>query len=487
MPELPEVETIKRVLEKWCVGKKVSKFYLFYDKLLENTNVNELNNLLVNQEIIEVRRRGKFILFIFKNDYVLISHLRMEGKWHYGFFSDNKLEEGITFDLKAKEEGNGHKHAHFLMEFSDGHLLIYEDFRKFGRIILDNVSKMSNHNPLNKLGLEPFDDNLTANYLINKFKKLNINIKQALLDQSIISGLGNIYVDEVLFLSGLLPTVKVKDIGDDLLSKLIENSKIVLTKAIELGGSTVSTYHFANDVDGKFQNELNVYGRQNEKCFKCDATIQKIFVQGRGTSFCPRCQKGLIKNAVIGVTGTIGAGKSFVSSLISQYGYKVLDADKITKNGQEINQELYNKIIKVFKDYLILNEDKTINRSQLRKIILDNEKLKIKLEEIVHPFVYRHILEEIVFNVGDKFVLDIPILFKSKINELCNLTILVTCDDEVRIKRLSKRNNMPIDEALKLGNSINHLNNHYDFTIDNSFNEENVKKELKDLFEIINK
>jgi formamidopyrimidine-DNA glycosylase len=142
---------------------------------------------------------------------------------------------------------------------------------------------------LSKLGKEPF--NMSGNDLFVKINKSNKPIKELILDQTNIAGLGNIYADEVLFLSNINPLVKGKDLNVNKCKEIVENSVIVLNKAIEAGGSTIRSYHSGNNVDGKFQNELNVYGKKGEKCPKCRSIIEKTVVGGRGTHYCPSCQK----------------------------------------------------------------------------------------------------------------------------------------------------------------------------------------------------
>ena len=142
---------------------------------------------------------------------------------------------------------------------------------------------------LAKLGKEPF--NITKEELYDKIKKSNKPIKELILDQTNMAGLGNIYADEVLFLSKLNPLKKGKDITIEECKVVIDNSIIVLNKAIKAGGSTIRSYHSGNNVDGRFQNELNVYGKKGEKCMLCSTPIEKIFVGGRGTHYCPKCQK----------------------------------------------------------------------------------------------------------------------------------------------------------------------------------------------------
>ena len=447
MPELPEVETVRRVLESWCLNKKIKKVYVYYSPIVNNVSCEELNLKLVNQDILKVDRKGKFLIFRL-NDYSLVSHLRMEGKWHYGHFKDNNsINDGIIFDPLDKISKDS-KHVHFAIEFSDGHLLMYHDVRKFGRIEIFNKDECYTKEPLTRLGYEPFDSLITPSYLVDKLSKFKGTIKEALLDQSIMSGLGNIYCDEVLFATNLLPSILAKEINLNKAEQLIKESIRILNKAIELGGSTIKSYHAANSVDGKFQNVLQVYGREKQNCLVCNSLIFKTRLGGRGTHFCPSCQKSFIKNRVVGVTGFIGSGKSTVCKEFEKHGYEILDADKITFEAQRKNQYLYNKMLKIFKNYDILDNNLDLNRSLIRSIIINDNNLDRKLKELVHEYVYNYIFEELFKNPNKKYVLDVPLLFESHINEICDKIILVECDDDVLISRLKNRNTMSIEDAL---------------------------------------
>ena len=292
MPELPEVETVRRVLKSWIIGKRIKQVRVRYAPIFDNANEEKVNEILANQTVLDVERYGKFLVFVFERN-VVVSHLRMEGKYHFGV-------EGKDFDLESLEA----KHMHVLFDYTDGTSLIFLDVRKFGRMQLLDKSNYLNMPPLNKLGLEPNSiENIEGFHkLITKSRQ---TIKQALLDQSIIAGLGNIYVDETLFLSKLNPKMKANLITLNDAKNLVMNSRIVLDKAIKLGGSTIKSYHSGNGVDGLFQNELLMYGKENTPCVNCGTNIVKTFVGGRGTCFCPNCQMYIPtkKIRVIGITG----------------------------------------------------------------------------------------------------------------------------------------------------------------------------------------
>ena len=271
MPELPEVETVKNQLKKRLVGCKIVDVKVCYDGIIEYPSVDLFKKKIINQEFIDVKRRGKWLLFKL-NNYYLLSHLRMEGK--YNFHSKKDIIS---------------KHEHVIFSLDNGLELRYHDTRKFGKMHLIEKDKINEIGPLIKLGLEPWDDNLDVNYLKEKYRKKRLPIKSVLLDQEIIVGIGNIYADEVLYLSGINPYKKAFMLSDRELNNIINNTKIILEKSIKLGGTTIHSYASVDGIDGKFQNELLVHGI--DKCFKCHNKITKEFINGRGTYYCSKCQK----------------------------------------------------------------------------------------------------------------------------------------------------------------------------------------------------
>lgn len=268
MPELPEVETVKEGLKKHLLGRKILDVKIYYKGIIAYPEVEEFIKNISNRRVQDIKRRGKFILFDLDN-YYLISHLRMEGK----YFIRDKLDVG--------------KHDHIAFKLDNDKYLIYNDTRKFGKMYLIKMDDDVN-SPLNKLGLEPWDSSLNIKYLKDKLNK-NIPIKTLLLDQSIIVGIGNIYADEILFLSSINPHKKGKDLNDIELENIINNTKVVLEDAIKMGGTTIRSYSSVNGVHGLFQQELLVHNQNI--CKKCNAKIIKEKIGGRGTYYCPNCQK----------------------------------------------------------------------------------------------------------------------------------------------------------------------------------------------------
>lgn len=273
MPELPEVETVKNTLKRLVLNRTITNVKVRYNNIIEYPTSTEFVEKIRNEKINDIHRRGKWLVFELDN-YYLLSHLRMEGKYFLKQIND-ELD----------------KHEHVIFELDNGEELRYRDTRKFGKMLLIDKDKLEDCKPIKELGLEPWDNNLTGNYLLDKYKNKRLPIKSVLLDQSIITGIGNIYADEILFLSKLNPckissTLTIKECNN-----IINYTKEVLERAIELGGTTIRTYESSEGVHGRFQNNLLVHNRKDEKCPNCDTVIEKIVVGGRGTYYCKVCQK----------------------------------------------------------------------------------------------------------------------------------------------------------------------------------------------------
>ena len=268
MPELPEVETVKRVLKKNLIGLKIETVDINYSKMIKTDYENFKKNI-INQEFLDVTRRGKWLIFELSN-YYLVSHLKMEGKY---FFS---------IDYEAR------KHDHIVFHLSGGKTLTYNDTRKFGVMYLVKKDKLYIDTPLKDLGLEPFSDLLTTSYLKSKIGTKKIPIKTLLLDQSIVCGIGNIYDNEILFASCVSPFKKGIELTDLELQLIIDNTKIILDKAISLGGTTIRSYTSSLGVSGSYQDNLKVH--QVKKCKTCGGDILISKIGGRSTYYCPNCQ-----------------------------------------------------------------------------------------------------------------------------------------------------------------------------------------------------
>jgi formamidopyrimidine-DNA glycosylase len=272
MPELPEVETVKEKLKPRLINKKIVGVDVYWNNTIVDIPVETFKSNLKDQIFIDIKRRGKWLVFELSNYYLLV-HLRMEGK----FFFKNQGEEKV-------------KHEHIIFKLEDVELR-FHDTRKFGKMYLLNKDELFTRKPLSELGFEPFDDGLTVSYLKDKYERKSLPIKEVILDQRIIVGIGNIYADEILFLSKINPYKPAKELKPKELHAIIDNTKKVLNRAIELGGTTIRSYVSLDNKKGEFQDELMVHGQANKPCKVCGTTIKKEFIGGRGTYYCPTCQK----------------------------------------------------------------------------------------------------------------------------------------------------------------------------------------------------
>lgn len=274
MPELPEVETVVRTLRGLVMGKTIEKVSVHLARIVRQPDdVEAFKSLLVGQTIQDIQRRAKFIQF-FLNEDVLVSHLRMEGR--YGVYqADDPVE----------------KHTHVVFHFTDGSELRYRDVRQFGTMDLFPKGKETTVGPLAKLGVEPLDKSFTPEVLGKLLKGRSTKIKPLLLNQECIVGLGNIYVDESLFKAGIHPEKPAGKLTDKEVVRLHESIVSTLQEAVEQGGSSIKSYVNGQGEMGMFQQSLLVYGRKDESCAKCGAEIIRFVVGGRGTHICPDCQK----------------------------------------------------------------------------------------------------------------------------------------------------------------------------------------------------
>ncbi|SFB17209.1 MULTISPECIES: DNA-formamidopyrimidine glycosylase [unclassified Bacillus (in: firmicutes)] len=272
MPELPEVETVRKTLKALVTDKTIESVTVKWPKMIKR-DVDQFVDALKGQTIIDVRRRGKFLI-LDTDDFALVSHLRMEGK--YGVYPKDEAMD---------------KHTHVIFHFTDGMELRYKDVRKFGTMHLYLKGEEFLSPPLDQLGPEPLTDEFLAEELSLKLKKTTRSIKATLLDQTTLVGLGNIYVDEALFRAGIHPERAANSLTEKEIEVLHKEIKATLGEAVEKGGSTIRSYVNSQGQIGMFQLELFVYGRKGEPCKKCGNSLEKKVVAGRGTHFCPNCQR----------------------------------------------------------------------------------------------------------------------------------------------------------------------------------------------------
>lgn len=288
MPELPEVETIKRGLEKSVVGKTISGFDCDWRKMLNKPLVEYKKNLK-GLSFKVVRRRAKMIILDLTSDWHLLVHLKMTGQLVHA--SKVKCVVG-GHPIKEGYECLPNKFTHASFSLTDGSYLYFNDIRKFGWVKLFNTTELEKELADLKLGLEPLSSEFTADYLKNWIKKRQGNqIKKFLMDSKIVVGIGNIYSDEVCYYARVRPMRKVKDLSDKEINLIYWGIGKILKDSISAQGTTFSDFRGADGEAGAYAKKLKVYGRYGEKCDKCKSVINKIKIGGRTSSYCPRCQK----------------------------------------------------------------------------------------------------------------------------------------------------------------------------------------------------
>ena len=271
MPELPEVQTVVNSLQPTLPGKIIQSVQCpnGYTGVFENGSLMEYQNFLIGKKLQSVCRRGKFIILELNSGFLLI-HLRMTGRII--------LEKPLLKDMK---------YVSFHLTFVDGSNLFFQDIRKFGRIyICNNLYWLEK-----KLGVEPLSNDFTSKWLYNQLQKRKRMMKPLLLDQQFIAGLGNIYVDEALWQSDIHPKAKSNKIGKIRSKKLSISIKNILKRSISYQGTTIINFSYGQNKNGQFQNELQIFGKTNTPCPKCNQPIIKNFVAQRGTHYCNKCQR----------------------------------------------------------------------------------------------------------------------------------------------------------------------------------------------------
>jgi len=292
MPELPEVETVRRGLMPILEGATILSAninrsdlrYPFPEKLCQRIS---------HRQIIAVKRRAKYLLIELTGDLTLVSHLGMSGAW--------RIEEA-ALDRRYFSRAPLAVHDHFSLivqaDSKKQHKVIYNDPRRFGMILLIHTDQVSTHPLFAKLGIEPLSDELSGDFLIREFHNRHKSLKAALLDQTIIAGLGNIYVCEALWRSFLSPFRQAARFAEELQQQpkiagnLALNIRNVLSEAIKAGGSTLRDHKQVDGELGYFQHNFSVYGRENQPCPRCGTAVIRVKQSGRSTFFCKQCQNG---------------------------------------------------------------------------------------------------------------------------------------------------------------------------------------------------
>lgn len=460
MPELPEVETITKVLTPIVSNRKI----IGIDVLRSTTiigNKEEFVSSLTGESFTSVSRIGKFLIFHLTNGKVMVSHLRMEGKFY-----------------EVDEKDKNTYYSRMVFHLDNNKKLCFDDSRCFGIIFASTEQEYKNTKDIAKLGPEPFDVN-DVSFFIERNKKSNHEIKSVITDQSMIAGIGNIYADEILFACKIHPETPARLISKKQWEDIISNAKVILSNAIKAGGSTIHSFHPGKGIDGKFQVSLKAYGKVDEPCSNCGHPMRFIKVNGRGTTFCPICQQKISSKLKVAIFGPAGSGKSTVLNLFKEKGYDTISADEVVHKLYK-NKQVANKIQEIFS----LTKKDEIDIAELRNYLKDNPKDITRLERLIHPLVKRTV-ELFIKNSKSKIVAaEIPLLYQSHSEDLFDYIIGINSNK--LIANLTNRDEKSASDIKKI-NSYKDFSDGFkkaDVVIDNNTSISDLNKQVKN---IINK
>ena len=289
MPELPEVEVVKRSLINKTQNLIVKAVKINDGRLRYKINRIKIKKI-IGLRFKKISRRSKYLLFFFNKEIVMLVHLGMTGKF---FFINHKREKYKTSFYYNLNEEKDKRHDRIIFVLSNNQKLIYNDIRKFGFIKFIKRANLDQNIHLKHLGPEPLSAKFNMEYFKNYIMGKERNIKDLLMDQKFLSGLGNIYVNEILFHSGIRPVKKINKLANFEIQKIIKFSKKIISKAIILGGSSIKDFSSSSGKKGSFQQHFSVYGKKGENCskVKCAGKIKKIAISNRASFFCNKCQK----------------------------------------------------------------------------------------------------------------------------------------------------------------------------------------------------
>ena len=496
MPELPEVETVRQTLLHQIKNEKIKDIKIIYRGILENTTESDFCTKLTNQSIKDILRYGKYLIFVFDN-VSLVTHLRMEGK----FFIKSSTDEI-------------EKHEHVIFKFYSGKELRYHDTRKFGKMVLLDTTdfvEIMNYPALAKLGPEA---NVCSDveYFYNKINKLKTPIKTVLLDQTILCGIGNIYADEICYLSKINPLTLACNLNVEDATNILKYANSVLKEAILCGGTTIRSYTSSLGVTGRFQQQLLVHSREGENCKTCNKTIKKIFVGGRGTYFCEDCQEN--KNiTIVGLTGNIASGKSTVVEYLKKLNFEIIDTDVISRRLTKDKTSDLKKIMNQLKKFdsakvEMIYQNECLDRNKFRMLLFEDETFKNNYHSIIHPIIKKEVLKGIKTSKNDIIkdnkkrilFLDVPLLYEASFDELCDNVLIINAEEEVIYQRIRKRNNLSdsdiaailrnqlsFDEKIKRAKfNLDNINQAFD-VIDNSTDLDSLYLKIDEYLHKLNK
>jgi formamidopyrimidine-DNA glycosylase len=299
MPELPEVENLRLGLEKSILGQKILEVVVTKPKLVTDKGTlrtaskkkqQEFIKGITHEKFVSVERRAKNLIFKLSNNKIILAHLKMTGQFVYKpKAGSKKIIGGHPIEISEKTLPNKHSHVIFYLEKG---VLFYNDTRMFGYLLYyPNAKSFEKENHFGNLGVEPLDKSFTTKYFTESLKNINRKIKTVLMNQDVVTGVGNIYTDESLFESGIDPRRNASTLTRHEVKKLRQKIISIMKKAIASGGSSVATYRLLDNSQGNYARDHKVYGKAGKKCLKCKTILKKILINNRTTVLCPRCQK----------------------------------------------------------------------------------------------------------------------------------------------------------------------------------------------------
>jgi len=290
MPELPEVETIVKDLNKTVKGLKITDVWTDWEKMIKIPPYNEFVKQIKGRKILKARRRAKYILIDLSGGKTLMIHQKISGHLLYGRWEvkGKKIKSLANGPLKEDPQN---RFIRFILYLNNKKQLGLSDLRRFGKALLVDTNELSQLKEIKELGPEPLDKKFTFNKFQETLRKRRGKIKQVLMKQNIIAGIGNIYSDEILFDVKISPLKRVEDIKKEELKKIYQSMKKILQRAIILRGDSMSDYRDLSGKKGRYQEIQKVYQREGEKCYRCKSKIKRIKIGGRSAHFCPICQK----------------------------------------------------------------------------------------------------------------------------------------------------------------------------------------------------
>jgi formamidopyrimidine-DNA glycosylase len=289
MPELPEVESLRRILARSVVGRTIVAARVAEPRLRRKV-ARDFVATITGRKIEALARRAKYLIVKLSGEHAILAHLGMSGSLtHRGARDPDSLAGGPIFGDEDHPLDAAHDHVDFRLD--DGSRLVYNDPRRFGLLKLLPHGQLEQCVELRGLGPEPLGGAFSAAYLAGKARGRRVAIKNLLMDQRIVAGIGNIYAAEILFRAGVRPTRRAGRVRRDEIERIAAITPVILREAIGKGGTTFRSYRDSRGRPGNFSSRLRVYGREGERCYTCSTAIRNVVVGQRASFFCPHCQK----------------------------------------------------------------------------------------------------------------------------------------------------------------------------------------------------